>query len=41
MRIIEGDSLATLLFCICLIPLNEQQNRLNTRYEEHKTKTKI
>ena len=28
-------------FCICLIPLTEQLNRLNTGYEEHKTKTKI
>jgi len=33
--------LSPLLFCICLIPLTEQLNRLNTGYEEHKTKTKI
>ena len=41
MRIIEGDSLATLLFCICLIPLTEQLNRFNTGYEGHTTKTNI
>jgi hypothetical protein len=29
------------LFCICLIPLTEQLNRLNKRYEEYTTKTKI
>jgi hypothetical protein len=34
--IFQGDSL--LLFCICLILLTEQLNRLNTGYEEHKTK---
>jgi hypothetical protein len=37
----KGDSLSPLLFCICLIPLTEQLNRLNTRYEEHTAKTKI
>jgi len=37
----QGDSLSPLLFCICLIPLTEQLNRLNTGYEEHTTKTKI
>ena len=37
----QGDSLLPLLFCICLIPLTEQLNRLNTGYEEHATKTKI
>ena len=35
--IFQGDSLSPLLFCICLIPLNEQLNRLNTGYEEHTT----
>jgi hypothetical protein len=39
--IFQGDSLSPLLFCICLIPLTEQLNRLNTGYEEHATKTKI
>jgi len=39
--IFQGDSLSQLLFCICLIPLIGQLNRLNTRYEEHTTKTKI
>jgi hypothetical protein len=39
--IFQGDSLSPLLLCICLIPLTEQLNRLNTRYEEHTTKTKI
>ena len=34
-RIFQGDSLSPLLFCICLIPLMEQLNRLNTGYEEH------
>jgi hypothetical protein len=29
------------LFCICLIPLTEQLNRLNTGYEGHTTKTRI
>ena len=33
--------LSPLLFCICLIPLTEQLNRLNTGYEEHIMKTKI
>ena len=28
--IFQGDSLLPLLFCICLIPLTEQLNRLNT-----------
>jgi hypothetical protein len=36
----QGDSLSPLLFFICLIPLTEQLNRLNTGYE-HKTNTKI
>ena len=39
--IFQGDSLLPLLFCICLIPLTKQLNRLNTGYEEHITKTKI
>jgi hypothetical protein len=39
--IFQGDSLSSLLFCICLIPLTEQLNRLNTGYEEHTTETKI
>jgi hypothetical protein len=39
--IIQGDSLSPLLFCICLIPLTEQLNRLNTGYDEDTTKTKI
>ena len=39
--IFQGDSLSPLLFCICLIPLTEQLNRLNTVYEEHMMKTKI
>jgi hypothetical protein len=37
--IFQGDSLS--LFCICLIPLVQQLNRLNTGYKEHITKTKI
>jgi len=39
--IFQGDSLLPLLFCIWLIPITEQLNRLNTGYEEHTTKTKI
>ena len=39
--IFQGDSLSPLLFCICLIALTEQLNRLNTGCEEHTTKTKI
>jgi hypothetical protein len=39
--IFQGDSLSPLLFCIRLIPLTEQLNRLNTGYEEHTTTTKI
>jgi len=39
--IFQGDSLSPLLFCICLIPLTEQANNLNTGYKEHTTKTKI
>jgi hypothetical protein len=33
--IFQGDSLSPPLFCICLIALTEQLNRLNTGYEEH------
>ena len=39
--IFQGDSLSALLFCICLIPLTEQLNRLNIGYEELTTRTKI
>jgi hypothetical protein len=39
--IFQGDSLSPLLFCIWLLPLTEQLNKLNTGYEEHTTKTKI
>ena len=39
--IFQGDSLSPLLFCICLIPLTEKLNGLNTGYEEYTTKTKI
>jgi len=39
--IFKGDSLSPLLFCICLIPLTEQLNGVNTGYEDHTTKTKI
>jgi len=39
--IFQGDSLSPLLFCIFLIPLAEQLNRLNTGYEAHMMKTKI
>jgi hypothetical protein len=39
--IFQGDSLSPLPSCICLIPLTEQLNRLNTGYEEQTTKAKI
>jgi hypothetical protein len=39
--IFQGDSLSPQLFCICLIPLTEQLNRLNTGYEEYTIKTRI
>ena len=39
--IFQGESLSPPLFCICLIPLTEQLNRLNIGYEEHTTKTKF
>jgi hypothetical protein len=35
--IFQADSLSPLLFCVSLIPLTEQLNRLNTGYEEHTT----
>ena len=40
-EIYQGDSLSPLLFCICLIPLTEQLNKVNTGYEKHTMKTKI
>ena len=39
--IFQGDSLSPLLFCICLIALTENLNRLNTGYEDQTTKMKI
>jgi hypothetical protein len=36
--IFQGYSLSPLLFCICLIPVTEQLNRLTTGYEEHTIK---
>ena len=39
--IFQEDSLSPLLFCICLIPLTEKLNKLNTVYEEHATKKKL
>jgi hypothetical protein len=39
--IFQADSPSPPLFCICLLPLTEQLNKLNTGYEEHTTKTKI
>ena len=39
--IFQGHSLLPLLFCICLIPLTENLNRLNTGYEDQTTKMKI
>jgi hypothetical protein len=39
--IFQGDSMSPMPFCVSLIPLTEQLNRLNTGYEEHITKTKI
>jgi hypothetical protein len=37
----QGYSLSPLLFCISLIPLTEQLNRLSTGFEEHTTKKKL
>jgi hypothetical protein len=39
--IFQGDSLSPLLFCICLLPLIEQLNKLSTGYEKQTTKIKI
>jgi hypothetical protein len=39
--IFPWDLLSPLLFCICLLPLTEKLNNLNTGYEEHTTKAKI
>ena len=39
--IFHGDLSSPLLFCILLIPLIEQLNKLNTGYKEHTTKTSI
>jgi len=39
--IFQEHSLSSLFFCIALILLTEQPNKLNRGYEEHTTKTKI
>jgi hypothetical protein len=39
--IFQVHSLSPLLFFICLLPLTEQLNMLNTGYEEHTPKTKL
>ena len=39
--IFQGDSLSSLLFCISLILLTEQLNKMNTGYEKHTTKMKV
>jgi hypothetical protein len=42
--VFEGYSLSQMLFCISLIPLTEQLNKLNklnTEYEEQATKTNV
>jgi len=39
--IFHGDSLSPMLFYISLIPSTQQLNKLNTGYEEHKTKTEV
>ena len=39
--IFQGDSLSPLLFCICLIFLTENLNRLNTGNEDQTTKMRI
>ena len=39
--IFHGDLLSPRLFCISLIPLTEQLNKLNTGYQEKTTKTKV
>jgi hypothetical protein len=39
--IFQADSLSPLLFCISLIPLTQQLNKLNTGHEEHTIKAKV
>jgi hypothetical protein len=39
--IFQEDSMSPLLFCISLISLTQQLNKLNTGYEEQKTKTNL
>ena len=39
--IFQEDSLSPLPFCISLIHLTQQLNKLNTEEEEHTTKTKV
>jgi hypothetical protein len=39
--IFQEDSLSTLQYCIGLMPLTEQLNKLNTGYKEHTTYIKI
>ena len=40
-EIFGAGTLSPLLFFISLIPLTEQMNKLNTRYEEHITTKKV
>jgi hypothetical protein len=35
---VQGHTLSPLLFCVSLIPLTEQVNKLNTGYEKHTKK---
>jgi len=39
--VFQGDSLSPLLFCIRLIPLTEQVNKLNTGYKDYMMKQKF
>jgi hypothetical protein len=39
-EIFQAGTLSPLLFCISSVPLTQQMNKLNTRYEEHTT-TKV
>ena len=39
--IFQGDSLSPLLFCIALIPLTNELNRADCRYQVHGTERKI
>jgi len=39
--IFQGDSLSPLLFCIALIPLTNELNRVDCGYQVHETETKI